>query len=324
MITKDTMLRIIKYAVKAPSGHNTQPWKFKIGNDSITILPDFTRALPVVDSDNHALYISLGCALENMITTANQFDYETIVTIHNSGNETFIQVDFNQIEEIIKTGLFGFIEKRQVTRNKYSPDKIQKEVLRELFDNVLDKCVQVKLFMSENEIKTLAPYIIEGSNLQFNNKAFVKELVSWVRFSEKEVLLKGDGLWSASMGLPNMGRCIGNFVMKNFVTSKSEAKRWKKIISKSAGFALFMVEKNDLEHWIKLGQVFQRFGLMATKMNIKHAHVNMPCEELPVREKMIQNYQLNEYTPLLLIRFGYSNSLPYSYRRNINEIIVKS
>ncbi|MBE9480411.1 MAG: hypothetical protein IMY69_01805 [Bacteroidetes bacterium] len=324
MITKDTILKIIKYAAKAPSGHNTQPWKFKIGNDSISILPDFTRALLVVDSDNHALYISLGCALENLIIAANQFDYETKVTIHNNGNETFIQIDLYQVEEIKKTDLFNFIVKRQVTRNKYNPEKIQKEVLRELFDDVLDKCVQVKLFLSKTEIETLTPYIIEGTNLQFNNKAFVKELVSWVRFSEKEVLLKGDGLWSASMGLPNMGRCVGNFVMKNFVTAKSEAKRWEKIISKSEGFALFMVEKNDPEHWIKLGQAFQRFGLMATKMNIKHAHVNMPCEELPVREKMIQNFQLYEYTPLLLIRFGYSNPLPYSYRRNINEIIIKS
>ena len=188
----------------------------------------------------------------------------------------------------------------------------------------MDESIQVKLFLSETEIENLAPYIIEGNNIQFNNKAFVKELVRWFRFSEKEVLLKGDGLWSASMGLPNMGRSIGNFVMKNFVTARSEAKRWKNIISRSTGFALFLVEKNDPEHWIKLGQVFQRFGLLATKMNISHAHVNMPCEELPVREKMIQNYQLNEYIPLLLIRFGYSNPLPYSYRRNINEVIVKS
>ena len=321
MIKEDTILKIIKCAAKAPSGHNTQPWKFKIENGSISILPDFTRALPVVDSDNHALYISLGCALENLIIAANQFDYDTKVTIHNSGNEAFIQVDFNQVEKTIKTDLFDFIVKRQVTRNEYSTEKIQKTVLKELFDDVSDEGIQVKLFLSETEIENLTPYIIEGTNLQFNNKAFVKELVSWVRFSEKEVLLKGDGLWTASMGLPNMGRSIGNFVMKNFVTAKSEAKRWKKIISKSAGFALFMVEENDPEHWIKLGQAFQRFGLMATKMNIKHAHVNMPCEELPVREKMIQYFQLNEYTPLLLIRLGYSNSLPYSYRRNINEII---
>ncbi len=321
MITKDVLMKIIKYAAKAPSGHNTQPWKFKIGNDRISILPDFTRALPVVDSDNHALYISLGCALENLIIAANQFDCETKTTIHNSGNETFIQIDLYQSEEIKKTDLYNFIEKRQVTRNKYSTEKIQKEFLRELFDDILDKCLQVKLFLSKTEIENLTPYIIEGSNLQFNNKAFVKELVSWFRFSEKEVLIEGDGLWTASMGLPNMRRCIGNFVMKNFVSAKSEAKRWKKIISKSAGFALFMVEKNDTEHWIKLGQAFQRFGLLATKMNINHAHVNMPCEELPVREKMIRNFQLNEYTPLLLIRFGYSNPLPYSYRRNINEIL---
>ncbi len=103
MITKDVMLKIIKYAAKAPSGHNTQPWKFKIENDSISVLPDFTRGLPVVDSDNHALYISLGCALENMLIAANQFDYETKITINNIGNDTFIQVDFNQVEKIKKT-----------------------------------------------------------------------------------------------------------------------------------------------------------------------------------------------------------------------------
>lgn len=324
MIIEDIILKIIKCAVKAPSGHNTQPWKFKFENESISILPDFSRALPVVDGDNHALYISLGCALENLIIAANQFDYETKVTIHDSGNEAFINADFYQIGATEKTDLFNFVEKRQVTRNRYKPEKIQKEVLRELFDNALDESVQVKLFLSETEIENLTPYIIEGNDIQFNNKAFVKELVSWFRFSEKEVLLKGDGLWSASMGLPNMGQSIGNFVMKNFVTAKSEAKRWKKVISKSAGFALFMVKKNDPEHWIKLGQTFQRFGLLATKMNVSHAHVNMPCEELSVREKMIQNYQLNEYTPLLLIRFGYSNPLPYSYRRNINEMIVES
>ena len=77
MIPEETLLKILKYAVKAPSGHNTQPWIFKTGNDSITVLPDFTRALPVVDPDNHALYISLGCALENLIIAANEFDFKT-------------------------------------------------------------------------------------------------------------------------------------------------------------------------------------------------------------------------------------------------------
>ena len=48
----------VRCATMAPSGHNTQPWKFSITGDCIRIFPDFTRALSVVDPDNRELYIS--------------------------------------------------------------------------------------------------------------------------------------------------------------------------------------------------------------------------------------------------------------------------
>jgi nitroreductase len=66
---------IINFATLAPSGHNTQPWKFSIKNKSILIYPDYSRRLPVVDPDDHALFISLGCALENLIIAANHMGY---------------------------------------------------------------------------------------------------------------------------------------------------------------------------------------------------------------------------------------------------------
>ena len=78
------MLRIVKYAVKAPSCHNTQPWRFRIRYDKIFLAPDFTRALPVADKDGHALYISMGCAMENLIMAANEFNYETKIEITGS------------------------------------------------------------------------------------------------------------------------------------------------------------------------------------------------------------------------------------------------
>ena len=61
---------IIHYATLAPSGHNTQPWKFSIKDNSILIYPDYSRRLSVVDPDDHALFISLGCALENLVIAA--------------------------------------------------------------------------------------------------------------------------------------------------------------------------------------------------------------------------------------------------------------
>ena len=70
---------IIHYATLAPSGHNTQPQKFSIKNNSILIYPDYSRRLLVVDPDDHALFISLGCALENLIIAANHMGYSAKV-----------------------------------------------------------------------------------------------------------------------------------------------------------------------------------------------------------------------------------------------------
>ena len=57
---------MMEQAVKAPSGHNTQPWLFRVQKDRIQILPDMSKSLPAVDPDNRELFISLGCATENL------------------------------------------------------------------------------------------------------------------------------------------------------------------------------------------------------------------------------------------------------------------
>ena len=66
-----TRLRgLVHEATLAASSHNTQPWKFKLGKRSIGIFPDLTRRCPVVDPDDHHLFVSLGCATENLVCGA--------------------------------------------------------------------------------------------------------------------------------------------------------------------------------------------------------------------------------------------------------------
>jgi nitroreductase len=79
------MKELIRYATLAPSGHNTQPWKFSIKENSIRIFPDFTRHLTVVDPDNRELYISLGCALENLVIAARYAGYDSEVEYFPTG-----------------------------------------------------------------------------------------------------------------------------------------------------------------------------------------------------------------------------------------------
>lgn len=315
--------KLISYGVKAPSGHNTQPWLFSIEGDEIHIHPDLTRTLPVVDADHHALYISLGCAAENIIIAAGRQGLRGDVSIAEPGDDTsYIKITLSTDASIEKDELFDYISRRQSTRNEYSQKQVPADDLDALKNSFNFDGIDMLVVTDRNEVDNLEPLIIEGSNLQFRNHKFVEELVDWVRFTKSEAAEKGDGLWAQCMGLPNVPRIIGNLIMKYVVSAKSEAKRWKKLIGATAGFALFVAEKHDIPHWVRLGRAFQRFGLTATKLGISHAHVNMPCEEPEVRQKLINELNLDFGFPLLFIRFGYSEKMPFSFRRSVNEVLI--
>jgi hypothetical protein len=49
---------------------NTQPCRFRLSERAIHIPPDFARRTPIVDPDDHHLYVNLGCAAENLALAA--------------------------------------------------------------------------------------------------------------------------------------------------------------------------------------------------------------------------------------------------------------
>jgi hypothetical protein len=72
----DKLKFFLSYAILAPSSHNTQPWLFKIVDNSIELYADRTRALPVVDPEARELTISCGAALYHLIVTIKYFGFE--------------------------------------------------------------------------------------------------------------------------------------------------------------------------------------------------------------------------------------------------------
>ena len=91
-------LFMVEQAIKAPSGHNTQPWLFKINDNDIEIHPNLEKSLLIVDSENRELFISLGCAAENLCITASQRGYDSKVSIAHNGIITIGLEKSNHIE----------------------------------------------------------------------------------------------------------------------------------------------------------------------------------------------------------------------------------
>lgn len=313
---------LIESGIKAPSSHNTQPWLFKLKENEVQIHPDFKRALPIVDGDHHELYISLGCAAENIIIAAREKGISTNLELFvNSEGKEFIII---YLQESNTTGnedeLFSFITRRQVTRNEYSQKKIPQEYLKKLKKSFDFPGIKLLIFSEKKEIDGINNFIKKAIEKQYKDKEFLNELVDWIRFSKSKAKKSRDGVWIKSMGIPNIGSFLGNFVFKYLLPANFHVNRWSKLVKSSSALAIFVATKNDTKHWVSLGRAFQRFRLTATKLNIKHTHMNMPCEELEIRKKMAKYLNLDS-EPLLLLRIGYSEEMPYSFRRNLEEVI---
>jgi hypothetical protein len=50
---------LVRCATLAANGHNTQPWKFGLSPNTISIRPDLSRCTPLVDPDEHHLWVRL-------------------------------------------------------------------------------------------------------------------------------------------------------------------------------------------------------------------------------------------------------------------------
>jgi nitroreductase len=59
-----TVQAALEVAVRAPSIHNTQPWRWRLEEDGLVLLADRERQLSVADPDGHSLLISCGAALQ--------------------------------------------------------------------------------------------------------------------------------------------------------------------------------------------------------------------------------------------------------------------
>ena len=71
--TGEKLRRAIEFAILAPSGHNTQPWLFRILGEHVDLLADRRRGLPVVDPHESELTISCGAALFQLLLALRRF-----------------------------------------------------------------------------------------------------------------------------------------------------------------------------------------------------------------------------------------------------------
>lgn len=318
---RNVIEQIINYAILAPSSHNTQPWKFIVEKDRIDLRPDYDRQLVVVDPDHHELFISLGCALENLVIAAKKWGYNPVISFENDG-DIFIRIKLEPALFKEDSLLFDQMEIRQTTRNRYNGTSIPSRHLMMLNAIEMEPGIQCRIITNRNEFDSYINLVKEACIWQFSQEEYVAELVKWIRFNRVRAAKSNDGLYSAAAGKPDLPEWFGRFIVGITIDPEREAKKCEMLIRSSSALVVFVAENDDKKNWIRLGRSFERFALTASCLNINLAHQNAPCEVKSVQSKLAMTMKLKKgQQPLMLSRIGYSAKMPYSFRRPVSEVI---
>ena len=306
------LLFLIEQAVKAPSGHNTQPWIFRISETEIDICPDYSRALPVVDPDNRELFVSLGCAAENLCIAASHKGYCPTVTVAEDGT---ICIRLDRQSDVTPSPLFAQIALRQTNRRVYDGRTIPAANIDRLRSVEVAPSVSVHFYeRGTPAFDAIAELIYRGNSLQMQDDAFKTELRSWMRYNKKHRDAQQDGLSYDVFGAPNLPRFISENVIAGALNERSQNRGDRKKIASASHLILLTTRNNVVEQWVALGRTLERLLLTSTAIGLAHAYLNPPNELPELAHELADTLDLPGEYPTILLRIGYAKRMPHSVR----------
>ncbi len=310
---------LVRYATLAPSSHNTQCWRFSVEEKAITILPDLSRRCPAVDPDDHHLFVSLGCAAENLIQAALAHGLRGDASFDAARDAIRVTLEPTKAQA---SALFKAIPERRCTRGDYDSKPLSSEDLVLLERAGTSNSVRMLVLTERGAIEQVLDYVVQGNTAQIADPAFMKELKTWIRFNGQDAVRTRDGLYSASSGSPSIPSWLGDLALGWFFTAKGETDKYTRQIRSSAGIAVFVGKTADKNHWVDVGRCYERFALQATALDVRNAFLNQPVEVRSVRPRFAAAIGLTDQRPDLVVRFGRGPTLPRSLRRPVQAVLV--
>lgn len=316
MTTDEIIQRILPAAVLAPSAHNTQPWKFRVGDDWVEVLIDEPRHLSVSDPTRRELYISLGCVITNIVVAAAKAGLLT--QIEYSVGEAAARLRFapgtvlNHWAE-----LYPAIAARRTNRTMYDAKPLAPEEKAALH---AQQDAGVHLVEERAAISELAKFTEQGTVATLSRADFKEELSHWVRNSWTR---QPDGMPGYAMGMPAPVSLLAARMVKIMPIHKQEGPKARQEIVSSSAVAVVTTAGDTPADWMRAGQLLEQLWLEATQAGLAAAPLASAIEaNLNTREGIKKALNTNHY-PQAIIRLGRSNKkgLRATPRRSVGDCL---
>lgn len=307
---------LLQYAVLAPSTKNTQPWRFSIGENTIGVFADLTRCQPVADRGRRELYISLGCALENLLVASEQFGFRHEVSYfpQPTNDELAAIVTFHPgggTPSVYRTGIaLGSITARHTQHGCYRDEPVTEEARGRLLQCCSDLGVRVDLTNDPAVRSRVVALNLHADEMEFSDPAFRKELGYWV----------GQGVY----GTPRVLSWFGRLLLTHVNVGSAIGKRNAAMLSSAALIGLISARTDDRTSQVWTGQALERVWLHATRVGIALQPMSQALEIPSLRAELARVIPERGWIPEQVFRIGYplGPAEQHTPRRPVGQVLL--
>jgi len=319
----DQQLRfVLRYAVLAPSNHNTQPWRFMIDGDTLQVCVDRLRALPVVDPFDRELLISCGAALFNLRVALCHFGLAHAITLFPSEEDPDVvaQVWISRHGHCDASiaPLFPAITQRVTTRTPFADEPIPLGVQQKLIDACDAEGALASCLHERADRQAIAHLVAEADHTQFADPRFRRELAAWIHPRRRDDGMPVYGM--AVGGLLDFAVPLVSAVVRVFDAGAGMPATHRHLVDGSPLIVGIATLRNDHEAWLAAGQALERMLLVAAAEGLTASYLNQPIEVTTLRVQISGLLHLDA-TPQLLLRVGRGARAAHSPRRPLDDVV---
>jgi hypothetical protein len=313
---------LVGFAVLAPSSHNSQPWRFGIEADAITVAPEPARFLPISDASHRQLYISLGCAIEHIVLAADYYGYRAEVSrMEDEGRAAWrIHIIGNAIPAGTrrKDHLALAVPHRRTSRGAYD-DRLPETQFLEWIRMLSGQDLQTRLILDAPGRIRVANLVSKALVEAMDDNAFRFELSHYIHpnVTRAKVGMPMDGF-----GMPTLLSFIAPFLVRKVNVNRASRKRDEELLSKhTPAFGVLATAADDPDVWMLAGRTYGRIALEAERRGICVAPMAAAIE-IGEHYRSLQEQLGTSLRPQVFFRMGYASSKPkHSPRLTAAEVI---
>lgn len=285
---------LLRYAVLAPSGHNTQPWSFRITQDGIEVYADYTRRLMAVDPKDRELIMSVGAAITNFRVAAAHFGFDTTV-LYSSRPEEGAWVALIWARETcgpdrFLASLFGAITRRHTNRAEFDGQPLDPEAVERLCD-VVERFPHTFRLIPAHDRRRVAELIEEGERELMSRPSVRAELAS-----------------------------AAPWALRRFDVGPWQGLRDRRL-AESASALLVITADDDRTSLLRAGEALELLLLTIADARLQYSFLNQPIG-VPALRDLLASLAGATHPPQLLLRIGSGPEVDQAMPRRRLETVL--